>query len=269
MSQKRRAPKAASVETSPKSTDKGRDLSPKVPQRDKIDFQLSIREREDLTEKQKELIDLILDKKTKLVFVDGPSGTSKTFLGIYCALKLLNAHTHSDVLYVRSIIESASKSLGTLPGSVEERLNPFLMPLQDKLQELLGSQEITRLLKDERVIGFPINYMRGAHFNARCIVGDEMQNTTQAEIITLITRMGQFSKMILLGDQLQNDLNGKSGWMKMFDLFNDQESRDNGIYCFSFTKDDIVRSGLVRYITEKLERQKMSTVKSEPMFPPR
>jgi phosphate starvation-inducible protein PhoH and related proteins len=263
MSKKKRLDKAAVSEATERTVDK----SPMVHQRDKIDFKLNIRERNDFTEKQKKLIDIILDKKTKLIFIDGPAGTSKTFLGIYCALQLLNARTHSDVLYVRSIIESASKSLGTLPGSIEERLNPFLIPLQDKLEELLDFHEMTRLLREERVVGFPINYMRGAHFNARCIIGDEVQNCSTAEILTLITRMGQFSKMILLGDKMQNDLNGKSGWTKMFDLFNDEESRDHGIHCFSFTKDDIVRSGLVRYIAEKYERQQMASVKSEPMFP--
>jgi len=233
--------------------EKPKDKSPYIYQRDKIDFQLQIRERNDLTEKQKKFIELVLDKKTNLIFVSGPAGTSKTFLAVYCALHLLNTRRVSDLVYIRSIAESASKSFGTLPGSENEKLAPFLMPLYDKLEELLPKADIDHLAKEERFKGIPINYLRGASINAKCVIVDEAQNLDRKELTTALTRIGQFSKFIILGDPMQSDINGKSGFQPMFDLFNDESSKEKGIHCFAFTKEDIVRSGLLGYIVERIE----------------
>ena len=268
MSKHKKARKNSSASASADSSaPKSKDQSPRVPQRDKIDYPISLRERDDLTDKQKQLIDLILDKETKLVFLSGPAGTSKTFLAVYCGLLLLQKHSVSDVLYIRSIAESASKSLGSLPGDQDEKMNPFLMPLYDKLDELLPRPDVDRLVKDERISGMPINYLRGSSFNARMVLSDESQNLTFKELTTLITRVGKFSKLIVAGDMDQSDINGQSGFAKMFDLFNDEDSRNQGIHCFSFTAADIVRSGLVRYIVERLDAHRMASSKSEPMFP--
>ena len=123
-----------------------KDKSILVPQREKVTFDLNIRERDDLTEKQKELNSLILDKKTQVVFINGPAGTSKTFCAIYCGLKLMQEHRISDLVYVRTIIESASKSLGSLPGEMGLKMEPFLMPLMDKMEEFLPSDQIKKLI---------------------------------------------------------------------------------------------------------------------------
>lgn len=230
-----------------------KDKSVWVPQGDRIGFPLPIRERRDLTDKQKELIDLILDKNTKVVFVNGPAGTSKTFCAIYCGLKLLAEKRISHISYVRTIIESASKSLGALPGDPGMKMEPFLLPLAEKLDEFLSLPDKKRLMAEERVKGIPVNYLRGASLNAQYIICDESQNFTRKEMVTAITRLGQFSKMIFIADPAQSDLNGASGFMPLFDLFNDETSRANGIHCFSFTKEDVVRSGILRYICERLE----------------
>lgn len=241
------------------------DRSPKVYQRDKLAYDIHVRTRDDLTARQLQFIDLVLDRKTKLVFVDGPAGTSKTFLSVYCGLLLLQKRSISDILYIRSVAESASKSLGYLPGAQEDKMQPFLMPLMDKLDELLPRPEVDKLIKDERATGAPINFLRGASFNTRFIISDESQNLDIKEATTLITRLGQFSKMVVAGDKGQSDINGRSCMPKLFDLFNDQSSRDQGIHCFAFTKDDIVRSGVLRYIVERLET--LGKPPAEPMFP--
>ncbi len=272
MSKHKRSGKASKPATSVNLEDEGRqqpaDRSPQVYQRDKLAYDIHVRTRNDLTARQLEFIDLVLDRKTKLVFVDGPAGTSKTFLSVYCGLLLLQKRSISDILYVRSIAESASKSLGSLPGEMDDKMQPFLMPLMDKLDELLPRPEVDKLLKDKRIDASPINYLRGASFNARCIVSDESQNLDLKELTTLITRLGQFSKMVVAGDKNQSDINGRSGFTRMFDLFNDQSSRDQGIHCFSFTKDDIVRSGILRYIVERLETL-AKPAHPDPMFPPK
>ena len=240
------------------------DLSPSTPQRDKMDRSLSIRHRSDLTENQKKIIDLVLNKNTRIVYLAGPAGTSKTYLGVYCALQLLSEKRVGEAIYVRTIIESASKSLGSLPGEADLKFGPFTMPLQDKLDELLPVHESNMLIKDERFVGLPINYLRGSSKNATYILADEMQNFSFSEIVTLITRLGKYSKLFGCGDIMQSDINGKSGFKKIFDMFNTEKSRNNGIYCITLTKEDVVRDGIVRYILEVLEENMNKLVKDIP-----
>ena len=244
-----------------------KDVSPKVHQNSKIDFELNIFERTDFTDKQKELIYLIQDKTTRVVFIQGPAGTSKTFTAIYAGLHLMNLKSISDIVYVRSIAESASKSLGSLPGEATDKMEPFLMPLRDKLEELLPSQQVKQLIKEERIQGIPVNYLRGASINAKFVVIDEAQNLSFSENVTALSRIGKFSKFIIVGDPMQSDIGKNSGFMKMFDLFNDASSQEQGIHCFSFTKNDIVRSGVLRFIIEKIETISHQTVVNDQMFP--
>lgn len=230
-----------------------KDTSPKVVQREKISYDLTIKERGDLTDKQKQYLDIIADKKTRVVFLRGPAGVSKTYIGVLGLLRLLQNKRISDIFYIRSIAESASKSLGSLPGGMDDKLEPFLMPLLDKLHELLPKAQSDRLLKDERIHGLPINYLRGASMSGVGLLLDEGQNLSVKEIITLITRIGEFSKFVLVGDPMQSDINGHSGFNTFFELFNDEISRENGIHCLEFGKEDIVRSGVLKFILEKIE----------------
>lgn len=262
MSKRNRSGKRATPEAKPEVA-ATKDKSRFVPQNGKIDFDLHLRERDDLTAKQKQLIDLILDRNTRVVFINGPAGTSKSWCAIYAALKLLNKRSVSDILYTRTIIESASKSLGSLPGELGSKIEPFMLPLHDKLSELLPVAEINHLTKEGRVQGVVVNHLRGASINAKFVVCDEAQNYTWQEMVTTITRLGEHSKMVFAGDPDQSDINGRSGYMRMFDLFNTEESRANGIHCFSFTKDDIVRSGILRFICGQLDTVKKTV---EPMF---
>lgn len=230
-----------------------KDNSPIIPQRNKIRNSLTIRQRE-FTEKQKQFLDLASNKTTKIIFVSGPAGTSKTYLTVYHALNLLNQRRVSDLIYIRSAVESADSKLGFLPGEANEKMAPYLAPLLDKLEELLPKGDVDYLKKDERVSSIPVGFLRGLNWNDKVIIADESQNMTFKELFTLITRAGEFSKMFILGDPEQTDINGKSGFIKMINLFDDQESRDNGIHVFKFTDDDIVRSGLVKFIIKKARK---------------
>ena len=154
--------------------------------------------------------------------------------------------TEKELLYVRSIAESADKGLGSLPGDMAEKCNPFLMPLYDKLEEIVFEGD-TAFLK---------NFLRGANWSNKLIVADEAQNFTFKELTTLITRLGEDSKLIICGDFMQSDINGKTGFGEMFDLFNDESSVENGIHSFKFTRSDIVRSKILKFIISKLETHK-------------
>ena len=233
--------------------DTNNDTSPKIPQRSKLKNELNIIERE-LTEKQKEFLNIALDKNTKMIFVSGPAGTSKTYISIYSALKLMNLKKVSDLLYLRSAVESSENKIGFLPGEANEKMAPYIQPLLEKLSELLPKNNIDLLEKEERIDSIPIGFLRGLNWNAKVIVADESQNMTQKELITLITRIGEFSRVFILGDPDQSDINGKSGFVKVMNLFDDQESKDNGIHVFKFTEDDVVRSGLVAYIIKKIKK---------------
>jgi len=232
---------------------KAKDTSVKVPQKEKIKDSLTIFERDDLTEKQRQFIALAMDKETKIIFVNGPAGTSKTFLAVYCGLHLLNNKTVSDLLYFRTVVESASKSLGSLPGELDAKFGPYTGPLHDKLEELLPKAEVQRLAKDHRIEAQPVNYLRGASFNAKFLLADEAQNFTYEELTTLVTRFGRFSKMIVVGDTRQSDIGNRSGFNAFFKTFNDKDSKEHGIHTFEFGEEDIVRSELLKFIVKKIE----------------
>jgi len=236
------------------STEVKLDTSPIIPQRSKLKFDLHIIENFVFTHKQQEFLQLALNKNTKMLFVTGPAGSTKSFMSIYCALKLLNERRVSDLIYVRSIVESADCKIGYLPGEIDAKIHPYMEPLYDKLSELLPKNEIDILKKDQRLSSIPISFLRGAHWNAKFIFADESQNMTMKELTTLITRIGEYSKIIIAGDPEQSDVNGKSGFCKMVSSFDDDESRQNGIYVFKFTEDDILRSQLVKFIVKKLRR---------------
>jgi len=234
------------------STEK-RDRSPVIPQRNKLRNQLSIFKRE-FNDKQKEFLELALNKETKLIFVSGPAGTAKTYMAIYSALYLINQRRVSDLIYIRSAVESSDSKIGFLPGEANEKMAPYIQPLMDKLGELLSKSDIDILKKEERITAVPVGYLRGLNWNAKVIIADEAQNMTEKELFTLITRTGEFSKVFVLGDPDQSDINGKSGFIKMVSRFDDEESKTNGIQVFRLHEDDIVRSGLVQFIIKKVKK---------------
>jgi phosphate starvation-inducible PhoH-like protein len=229
------------------------DRSPIIPQRSKLRTNLEIYKRE-LTPKQRTFLDLALDKQSKLIFISGPAGTSKTFLAVRAALEMISTKRVSDLIYVRSVVESAETKMGFLPGEVGDKMAPFLKPLVDKLDEFLPRNQVDLLRKEERISGYPVGHLRGSSWNAKVIIGDEAQNMTFKEILTLITRTGEFTKVFIIGDPEQADINGKSGFIKMISAFDDDESREHGIHVFRFDDDDIVRSGLVRFISKKIKK---------------
>ena len=158
------------------------------------------------TDKQKEFFKIALDRNTKIMFIDGPAGSSKTLLSVYCGLQLINMKVSSDIMYLRSAVESSDSKLGFLPGSAEEKLKYFNLPLIDKLDELLKSTSPEKLMEKKRVSIFPVNFARGMNWNSKVVILDEAQNSTEKEIITVLTRMGKGSKCFVLADPMQTDI---------------------------------------------------------------
>lgn len=227
------------------------DKSPIVPQRDKIQEFLKIREL-NWTENQKVFIQLLQDKKTKMVFCKGPAGTAKSLLSVYCALNAINEKKVGEIFYVRNPVESSTHNLGFLKGDLHEKLDPYLQPLMDKLHELLDKNQVQKLLREERVKGLPVGFLRGLSINASYIICDEAQNLSTHDLLLITTRMGKFSKLVLIGDIRQSDIKN-SGFETIYDLFDDQKSKDKGIHTFKFGTADIMRNDILAYIIEKFE----------------
>ena len=211
------------------------------------------------TEKQKEFFKVALDFSTKIVFVNGPAGTAKTLLSVYCALQLLNMKNVDDIMYLRSAVESSDKSLGFLPGTAEEKLRFYNLPFLDKLDELLLETKAEKLEEQNRISMFPVNFARGMNWKHKCIILDEAQNSSIKEIVTVLTRMGEGSRCFVLADPMQTDLKSEvsqGGFENLNKIFSDEESAEMGVYTFSFTEEDIMRSELVKFIVKKLEEEK-------------
>lgn len=233
------------------------DFSPKIHQKSKFSKELNIKELP-WTEKQQQFIKLALDKNTKIIFVDAPAGTSKTVLAVFSCLKLLSDKKISDITYLRSAVESSKSKLGFLPGTVEDKLSNYTVPFWDKLDELLNKQSVDELKREARVSVSAPNFIRGLSWNVKGIIFDEAQSSTKEEIFTFLTRIGPKCKIFILGDPSQSDLNKslQGGFEYFCNVFNDEESRNQGIHVFKFTEDDIIRSDLVKFIVKKLNKNK-------------
>jgi phosphate starvation-inducible protein PhoH len=250
----RRSKDSEAAET--KKEDEKRDNSPYVHQRGKIKHAVDIKEL-DWTDNQRRFLEIAGNKNMRVMLVTGPAGTSKTLISTYAALTLLNARKVSDICYLRSAVESSDSRLGFLPGTAEEKLSIYNVPFWDKVGELLPTDQVKSLTDDQRLHCLPINYIRGLNWNAKAIILDEAQNSTQKELVTTLTRLGHFTRCFILADPVQTDLNGRAGgFQKLYNVFdNDAEAEEMGIYTFKFTEEDIVRSELVKFIVKRLDEK--------------
>ena len=205
------------------------------------------------TDSQKTFLDIALKESTKLMFVNGPAGSAKTYISIYCGLSFLNNQEIEELVYIRNAVESSDHKLGFLPGAQEDKMAPYLEPLKDKLEEFLSLVDIKYLQQDQRIYGVPVGFLRGASFGDKCVIVDEAQNMTEKELVTIMTRMGENSKLFICGDDMQSDIGSKSGFNNIRKLFGDSDSKEQGIYSHEFTEDDIVRSELVKFIVKKIK----------------
>jgi phosphate starvation-inducible PhoH-like protein len=211
-----------------------------------------IKNKYSLNEVHKTFLDLCLYEKTKMVFVDGPAGTAKTYLAVLAALNLLQQKKIKKIVYIRSIVESAEKSIGALPGELDEKFKPWSLPMLDKLHELLSDAATDVLLNNGTVQCIPVNFVRGLTFHDSVVIVDESQNLSRKELVSILTRFGHNSRFIIAGDLKQNDI-AKSGYKEVLERFNDEESANNHIHCVHFGQNEIVRSHILKFIVRKLE----------------
>lgn len=204
-------------------------------------------------DKHKSFIGLTIRPETKMVFIDGPAGTAKTYLATYCGLSLLKKHAIDEIVYIRSVVESASQKMGSLPGEVDDKFGPWSMPIVEKLDELVDVAVRQELLGKNFVNCIPVNYVRGLTFNNSFVIVDEAQNLTQGELTTILTRFGKNTKFVVVGDTKQSDIHNRSGFAPVKGCFDAEECQENGIYTFEFGEDEIVRSEILKFIVKRLD----------------
>lgn len=201
------------------------------------------------TVNQRRLVELFGDND--LLFAVGPAGSGKTYTAIALAVRALKEKEVRRVILTRPAVEAGEK-LGFLPGDMKDKLDPYLQPLYDALNDMIPAAKLQKFLEDGTVQIAPLAYMRGRTLDNAFVILDEAQNTTQSQIKMFLTRMGRNAKFIVTGDVTQIDLPRKSdsGLMRAMKTL---EGID-GIGIVEFDKRDIVRHHLVKYIVEAFDK---------------
>jgi len=206
---------------------------------------------------QRRYIDAI--EKYDMVFGIGPAGTGKTYLAVAMAVSALNAKRVNRIILARPAVE-AGERLGFLPGTLQEKVDPYLRPLYDALYDLMDQERVDRYLEKNVIEIAPIAFMRGRTLNDSFIILDEAQNTTPEQMKMATTRMGFNAKMVITGDITQIDLPNarRSGLLEAMDVLKPVD----GIFFNFFTEEDVVRHHLVQLIVraydERSRNQQMS-----------
>ena len=187
-----------------------------------------------------------------LIFAVGPAGTGKTYIAIALAVRALKNREIRRIILTRPAVE-AGERLGFLPGDLKDKLDPYLQPLYDALEDMIPSKKLQDFMADGTIQIAPLAYMRGRTLDRACVILDEAQNTNLGQLKMFLTRMGRDAKFIVTGDASQIDLPYKedSGLLKGIEL----TKNIKGISTVFFNNEDIVRHPLVSKIVKAFEGQ--------------
>ena len=197
------------------------------------------------SENQQKLIDAF--NKNDMIFAVGPAGTGKTYLSIALAVKALKEKTAKKIILSRPAVEAGEK-LGFLPGDMKDKIDPYLQPLYDALEDMIPAVKLQDMMEKHIIQIAPLAFMRGRTLSDAVVILDEAQNTTPQQIRMFLTRMGWSTKMIITGDMTQIDLPKaqKSGLKEALNILGKVE----GISVVNLSQKDIVRHKLVTRIVD-------------------
>ena len=226
--------------------------------KDAIVYNITGRPIKSKSENQQRLIDAY--GKTDMIFAIGPAGTGKTYLSIALAVKALKEKTAKKIILSRPAVEAGEK-LGFLPGDMKDKIDPYLQPLYDALEDMLPAVKLQDMIEKRVIQIAPLAFMRGRTLSDAVVILDEAQNTTTAQIRMFLTRMGWNTKMIITGDLTQVDLphGVTSGLREAVDILKDVE----GISIIRMEEKDIVRHKLVTRIVKaykEADKTKQTTI---------
>ena len=200
-----------------------------------------------MTRGQAKYLDVLANPDNALVFGVGPAGTGKTYLAVATGVAELNAGIRQRLIVTRPAVEAGEK-LGFLPGTLEEKVDPYMLPIWDSLRELMGQEQMERRMARGEIEVAPIAFMRGRTLKNAFVIVDEAQNTTAAQMKMVLTRLGRDSRMVITGDPDQVDLPGnqESGLKQALRIL----ANVDGISVQRLTAADVVRHGLVSRIID-------------------
>lgn len=185
-------------------------------------------------------------QSNQLTFGVGPAGTGKTFCCTYMAAQMLADRKIGKIIVTRPAVE-AGGGLGFLPGTVQEKFEPYFAPFKHVLEDYFGKSHLEYLIRRGRLEIAPLEYIRGLTFDDAFVILDEAQNTTPVQMKLFLTRLGEYSRVVVNGDVDQKDIKGLSGLEDAVRRL----SGCPGVNVCEFTEDDVVRSGLVREILKR------------------
>lgn len=202
-----------------------------------------------LSEKQLELYKMI--RNNDLTVCQGPAGTSKTFIACYTALNLL-VDKKIDKIIITKPIQEAGENLGFIPGSIDDKIEPYARSFYSNFEKIIGSSML-EFLKENKIIEFsPLAYIRGDSLDNTLMILDEAQNCTMKQLMLWVTRIGRGTKGIVLGDRTQYDIKIKD--VKISEFINHIVKDVDGVGIFEFDKNDIVRNKFLIQIVDNYEK---------------
>lgn len=191
---------------------------------------------------------LLSQKSKKIVVATGPAGTGKTLFATEYGIRNFLSGTYERLIFTRPSV-SVDEDLGYLPGTLEEKMAPWIRPIYDILYQFISPKDVTALIEDKVIEIAPLGYMRGRTFKNCWMVADEMQNSTLAQMKMLMTRLGENSRLIITGDLDQhdrdNEMNGLEDFLQKF-----KGKRSSSITSFEFQRSDIQREDVVKEVLD-------------------
>jgi len=180
-------------------------------------------------------------KENIVTIVHGVCGTGKTRLAVLSGLKDFKQGKYDKLILTRPCVEASGESLGFLPGDLNEKIHPYMLPIFDFLSEYLSSACINNYMKENKIITLPLAYHRGLTFRNAFVIGDEFQNTTPEQVRMFLTRIGDNCKVVITGDPKQTDIRGKNGLVDAVERLQGV----NNLGIVEFTEEDILRNPIV------------------------
>jgi phosphate starvation-inducible protein PhoH len=197
---------------------------------------------------QERYASLLKQKSKKIVVATGPAGTGKTMFATEYGVRNFLLGTYEKLIFTRPSV-SVDEDLGYLPGTLEEKMAPWVRPIYDVLYQFISPKEVTALIEDKIIEISPLGFMRGRTFKNCWIVADEMQNSTVSQMKMLLTRLGENSRLVITGDLEQYDrmheINGLDDFLSKF-----RGKRSSSISSFEFSRSDIQREEVVKEILD-------------------
>lgn len=197
---------------------------------------------------QEKYVALLNEKARKIIVVSGPAGTGKTLFATEYGIRHFLTGVYEKLIFTRPSV-SVDEDIGYLPGTLEEKMAPWVRPIYDILYQYISAKDVKQYMEDKTIEIAPLGYMRGRTFKNAWIVADEMQNSTVSQMKMLMTRLGENSRMVITGDleqyDRQNEVNGLDDFLRKF---NDKTS--SSIVSLPFEKNDIQREEVVKEVLD-------------------